>query len=186
MRRRVSLRPGEPGHGGQREEPYVAAGDDERVGDSLQTPHLHREVVESLRLTFFLGPCCAATPSDEMPELEVIARQIVGPLGELKVVPALGEAAHRDLERSEPPERGEEVGAEAANLIAGRIRARTPVLPAASLRVDRQLAVALVESLAKALAPHGRGRPDDGCTRGHVGADYPAVTMGDKTFSSRA
>jgi hypothetical protein len=51
--------------------------------------------------------------------------------------------------------------------------------------VDRQLAVALVETLAKALAPHSCGRPDDRRTRGHVTADYPAVTMGDKTFSSR-
>jgi len=43
-----------------------------------------------------------------------------------------------------------------------------------------------VEPLPKALAPHRRGRPDDRCTRGHVDPDYPAVTMGDKTFSSRA
>jgi hypothetical protein len=52
--------------------------------------------------------------------------------------------------------------------------------------VDGQLAVALVEPLPKALAPHRRGRPDDRCTRGHVVADYPAMRMRDKTFSSRA
>jgi hypothetical protein len=51
--------------------------------------------------------------------------------------------------------------------------------------MNGQLAVALVESLPKALAPHRRGRPDDGYTRGHVVADYPAVRMRDKTFSSR-
>jgi hypothetical protein len=176
----------EPGHRGQRKEPNVAACDDKRVGDSLETTHLHREVIEALRLTLFLGPGRAAAPRDEMPQLEVVARQIVGALGELKVVPALGETAHRDLERSEPPERGEEVGAQAANLFARRIRARTTVLPAAGLRVDRQLAVTFVEPLTKALAAHSCGRPDDRCTRGHVDADYPAVTMGDKTFSSRA
>ena len=64
---------GEPGHRGQREEPHVPAGDDQRVGDSLETADLHREVVEALRLTLFLGPGRAAPARDEVPELEVIA-----------------------------------------------------------------------------------------------------------------
>ena len=121
-----------------------------------------------------------------MPELKVVARQVVGPLRELEVVPALGEAAHGDLERSKPTERGEEVGALAADLLACRVGARAPVAPAARLGVDRQLAMALVEPLPKAFAAHSGGRPDDRCTRGHVVADYPAGRMGDKTFFSHS
>ena len=177
---------GEPWHRGQREEPDVPARDDERVSDALKTPDLHREVVETLGLALFLRPRRAAAPRDEMPELEVVARQIVGALGQLKVLPALGQPAHGDLERTELPERGEEIGAQAADLLARGIGPRTAVTPAAGLRVDRQLAVALVEPLPKALAPHRRGRPDDRCTRGHVVADYPAGRMGDKTFFSHA
>src|SRR5207248_10480823 len=108
---------GEPRHGGQREEPHVAAGDHERVSDPLETADLHREVIETLGLALFLGPARAAASRDEMPKLEVIAREVVRAPGELKVVLALREATHGDLERSEPPERGEEVGAQAADLL---------------------------------------------------------------------
>src|SRR6266702_937596 len=182
----VLLGRGEPGHGGQWEQPDVPARDDERVGDALEAPDLHREVIETLGLALFLRPRRAAAPRDEMPKLEVIARQIVGALGELEVVAAVRETTHRDLERAEPPKGGEEVSAQAADLLARWIRARAAVAPATGLRVDRELAVALVEPLPKALAPHRGGRPDDRCTRGHVVADYPAGRMGDKTFFSHS
>src|SRR5438876_44294 len=89
-----------------------------------------------LGIALFLRPRRAAAPRDEMPELEVIARQIVGALGELEVVAALRETTHRDLERAKPPEGGEEVGTQAADLVARWIRSRAAVAPAAGLRVD--------------------------------------------------
>jgi hypothetical protein len=52
--------------------------------------------------------------------------------------------------------------------------------------MNRQLAMTLIEPLAKALAAHRGGRPDDWCSRGHLVADYPATRMGDKTFFSLA
>jgi hypothetical protein len=52
--------------------------------------------------------------------------------------------------------------------------------------VDRELAMTLVEALPEAFAPHRSGRPNDGRTRGHIVADYPAERMRDKTFFSSA
>src|SRR5439155_13201904 len=177
---------GEPGHVRQREEPHVPAGDDKRVRYALEAADLHREVVEPLGLALFLRPGRAAAARDEMPELEIVARQVVGALVELDLVAALGQPAHRDLERSETSERGDEIGPKASKLFAHRIGARAAVASTASLGVDRQLAVALVEALPKALAADGGGSPDDRCTRGHLDGDYPAARMRDKTFSSCA
>src|SRR6266513_1843751 len=180
------LRGREPGHVRQWEKPHVPAGDDERVGDPLQPTDLHREVIEAFGLALFLGPGRAAAARDEMPELEVVARQVVGALIELDLVAAVRQPAHRDLERTEASERGDEIGPQAPQLFADRIGPGAAVAAATSFRVDRELAVTLVEPLAKALASDGGGGPDDRCTRGHAVDDYPAMTMRDKTFSARA
>jgi len=100
----------EPGHGGQWKESHVPARDDERVGDTLEAADLHGEVIQTLGLALFLGPRRAAPSRDEVPELEIVSRKIVGALGELEIVPALRQAAHGDLEGSETPERRKEVG----------------------------------------------------------------------------
>src|SRR5207247_7414135 len=93
----------EPGHVREREEPHVAARDDERVGDALEPTDLHREIVEALGLAFFLGPARAAPAGDEMPELKVVARKVVGALVELDLVAALRAAAHGDLNGAKAP-----------------------------------------------------------------------------------
>jgi len=118
---RALLRGSEPGHVRQREEAYVPARDHQRVGDALEAADLHCEIVEALGLALLLRPGRAAPPSDEMPELEVVARQIVGALRELEVVPAMCKTAHGDLKRSKAAECSQEIGAETANLIARRI-----------------------------------------------------------------
>src|SRR5438445_4131747 len=121
-----------------------------------------------------------------MPELEIVTREIVGPLHQLHVVLASGKTEHRDLEGAEPTERSEKVRPQAHRFIASRGRARASIAPAACFRLDGELAVALIESLAEALAPHRGGRPNDRCSRGHLVGDYPARTMRDKAFFLRS
>ena len=106
-----------------------------------------------------------------------------------KIVATIGPASRepetRDFERRQTAEGREEVGAQAPCLLARRIGARTAVGAAAGLRLDGELAVALVEPLPEALAAHRGRRPYDGSTRCHDCGDYPAVHPRDKTFSRR-
>src|SRR5204863_8335625 len=131
----------EPPRVREREEPHVAARDDERIGDAIEPTDLHREIVEALGLAFFLGPARAAPAGDEMPELKVVARKVVGALVELDLVAALREAAHGDLKGSKASEGGDEVRPKASNLLTHRIGPRSAVAPATSLGVDRELAM---------------------------------------------
>src|SRR2546427_590665 len=101
----------EPGHLRQREEAHIAPGEDERIGDALEPAELHREVVEALGVALFLRPRASASTGDEMPELEVVAREVVGAFSQLKVIPTSRKPAHRDLEGAQPSQGREEVRA---------------------------------------------------------------------------
>jgi len=163
----------EPGHLRQREETHIASSEDKRVGYALEPAELHGEVIKPLGIALFLRPRASASAGDEMPELEVVAREVVGAFSQLKVVSASRKPAHRDLEGAQPSESGEEVRTQTTNLIACGIAARTPVGAPAGLRLDAQVAVTLVESLAKALASDRGGGPDNWCARGHL----PAIIL---------
>jgi hypothetical protein len=155
------LRRAEPRDVREGKEPDVPTRDDEGVGDALEAPDLHREIVEPLGLALFLRPGRPTPARDQVPELKVITGQIIRPLSELKVVAAMRKAAHRDLKRSQAAEGSQEVGAKTEDLVAGGIAPRTAIASTARLRMDRELAVSLVEPLPEALAAHRGGGPDD-------------------------
>src|SRR5262245_62101382 len=141
----------EPRHLGEGEEPHVAPRHEKRVGEPLQTAELRGEEVEPLGIALFLGPARAPTTRDEVPQLEVVARQVVGAFVELNLVPAARKTGHRDLERPEPPERGEEVSAKLPRLVAAGRGAGAAVGAATRLGLDAELAMTLVEALPEAL-----------------------------------
>ena len=92
---------------------------------------------------------------------------------QLRLVAATREADAGGLERRQTTERGEEIGAQPDDLIAAGGRPRSAVRAPAGLGLHRELTVALVDALAKALAANGGGRPDDRRTRRHV----PAIIL---------
>src|SRR5438128_1930775 len=81
--------------------------------------------------------------------------------GELGFVAASGEPHARGLEGREAAEGGQEIRAQPDGLVAPAHGARTTVRAPAGLRLHRELAVALIDALAKALAADRGGRPDD-------------------------
>src|SRR5438093_3590036 len=145
MKARTPLLGGEPGKRGERIEAHVAAGDNERVRDSFEAPELHREIVHPLGVPLPLRPRRGAAAGDEVPELEVFAREVVGVLAQLDVIAAAREAQHRDLERAETPERCQEIGAQTACLSACGVRALAPDDAADRLSLGAQHAVAIDE-----------------------------------------
>ena len=160
----------EPGHLRHGEETNIAPGENQCISDPLEPAELHREVIEALGIALLLGPRASAATGDKVPELEIVAREVVGALSELEGVAASREPAHCDLEGAEPSKRREEVRAEATHLVAPGIATRTSIGASARLRLDAQVAMTLVESLTKPLAADRGGGPDDRRTRRHLAA----------------
>src|SRR5205814_269777 len=96
------------------EEPARVLGEraDTRHVGPLQPAELRREVIQSLRAARLQIGLLAAPSRDELPELEVVTREVVGMDGELGLVAAACEADTRGLEGREAAEGGQEVGAQ--------------------------------------------------------------------------
>src|SRR6185436_9147426 len=119
----------------QREEAHVSSGEDQCVRETLETPELRREEIESLGRALVERPLLAAVAGDDLPELEIIARQIVRALVELNLIAATHDPQARGLERRQAAECREELAAQLSGLVARRIGARASIRAAAELRL---------------------------------------------------
>src|SRR2546428_3264615 len=117
-RRRLYRR--DPRERWERKEPNVATGEDQRVGHTFEPAELGGEEVEALRATLVERPLLSAVPCDELPELEVVARDVIGTLLELHLVAAAHDAETHGLERREAAERGQELTAQAPSFLRCR------------------------------------------------------------------
>lgn len=144
------------------------------------------EEVEPLGRALIERPLLAALARDELPELEVLARDVIGSLVHLHLVPAAHETDGGRLKGLEPSESGKEVAPQLAAFVGSRSGARSAVRAPAELRSHGELAVTLVDALAEPLCTDSRGRPDHRRAWWHVVRDYPAGHMSDKTFREGA
>ncbi len=59
-----------------------------RVGDTFEAAELRREEIHAFRVAFTQWPLLAAPPCDQLPQLEVIAGDVIGSLSELHLITA--------------------------------------------------------------------------------------------------
>lgn len=81
---------------------------------------MRREEIEPLRGALIERPLLAALARDELPELEVLARDVIGSLVHLHLVPAAHETDRGRLECLEPSEGGKKIAAQLAAFVGSR------------------------------------------------------------------